>query len=307
MSAQRPWWRPVLGLAAFFLLLGPSRLAFVALPLAGLLWLARPQQGRTVFLASILAGTSLAWLARVGGSTDQVLRAWVLLSGVGLVGAAMLSPGRFLSRGAAASTLAGVATFTLMFTVGPSWSEVAWAVQYETNRVLHEGALMLSMSGPDTFTTLDRVAAAMGRLYPSGLWMQSLLGGALAWSIAHRLSPGAQGEPLGRFRDFTFSDHVVWALMLGMIAMVAPFGNAVRTLAVNLTVVLTALYMVRGVAVSVALLERWGIPVIAMVGVTVAATLLAVPLLVILPSTLLLGIADTWIDVRGRLRTQATG
>jgi len=89
---------------------------------------------------------------------------------------------------------------------------------------------------------LPRVGA---RLFPSLLSLESLAALALAWRLHGRISAAQIGQPLGRWRDFRFSDRLVWPLAAGLMCSVLPGLGALRLVALNVTVLFGALYVVR--------------------------------------------------------------
>ena len=98
------------------------------------------------------------------------------------------------------------------------------------------------------------------------------------------------------FREFAFSDHLVWAVIAGLGVYLAGFGHSSTVLALNVLAVLAVLYGIRGVAIvwAIALEGRGrGIVLLAVAG---GALLLAF----VAPGLMLLGLADTWVGFRRR-------
>ncbi|NNG15070.1 MAG: DUF2232 domain-containing protein, partial [Gemmatimonadales bacterium] len=105
------------------------------------------------------------------------------------------------------------------------------------------------------------------------------------------------------FREFAFSDHLVWAVIAGLGVYLAPFGHTSTVLALNALAVLAALYGIRGVAVvwAIALEGRgWRLLLLAVVGGTLLFAFVA-------PVVVLLGLADTWVGFRRRLMRLSKG
>ena len=65
--------------------------------------------------------------------------------------------------------------------------------------------------------------------------------------------------------------------------------------------VVGALYLLRGAAIVVACAVVLGVSPLSLIVGSVAAALLAVPLLFVLPGLATLGITDTWLEFRRRL------
>jgi len=73
----------------------------------------------------------------------------------------------------------------------------------------------------------------------------------------------------------------------------------------NVLVALGGLYLVRGIAIVVACSAAFGIaPVALVIGAVVSAVLLA-PLLFLVPGLATLGVTDTWLEFRRRLKAPA--
>jgi len=135
-------------------------------------------------------------------------------------------------------------------------------------------------------------------LYPALLALESLAACALAWGLYHRMSRARLGAALAPFRFFRFSDELIWALVAGMTFTVLPSLDALRVAGANLVVFFGALYALRGFGVI-----AWFYPQPTL-GAQLAAGAVAVVLLpVSLPLAVGLGVTDTWIDWRRRVRT----
>lgn len=125
------------------------------------------------------------------------------------------------------------------------------------------------------------------------LGLESLAALALAWSVYHRFATAPAGPALGRLKEFTFNDQLVWGLAVGAtIFLLPPFVEG-RGAGLNLLVFFGALYVLRGLGIL-----AWMTKGRALVVVLVLATLLAWPLVGIL--ALGLGLGDTWLDWRKR-------
>jgi len=98
--------------------------------------------------------------------------------------------------------------------------------------------------------------------FPALLALESLGALALCWGLYHRISRTRLGEQLAPLRDFTFTDHLVWGLIAGIVLFVLPVPDAWRGTGANLLVFFGALYAVRGLAVLAWYLEasRAGAP-----------------------------------------------
>ncbi len=138
-------------------------------------------------------------------------------------------------------------------------------------------------------------------LFPALLGVSSLA--ALGSAVALRgWLAGDGGRAFGRLRRFRFSDHLVWVVLVGLVLVVAPLGGIADRVGVNALFFMGALYVVRGLAVFLSLIGGLSVTV-GVVGAIVAVLLY--PLLIaILAIVLLVGIGDTWLDLRSRLREE---
>jgi hypothetical protein len=134
-------------------------------------------------------------------------------------------------------------------------------------------------------------------LFPAMLALESLAALALAWAVYHRVGRARLGPPLSRLRDFRFSDHMVWGLIAGLVMVVsgsAQFGG----IGANLLLFFGVLYAVRGMGVVLWFLAP---------GRLVMALLIGFALLfwyVLGMLALGVGVGDTWLDWRRRVRTK---
>jgi hypothetical protein len=113
------------------------------------------------------------------------------------------------------------------------------------------------------------------------------------WIVRRPLGPAPQP-----FAAFTFSDHLVWLLVLAAVLLLVPADprlDGLRTAGSNVLLVALVLYAVRGAAVLRATTGRLSTPA------AVAALLVVLFMFVFVASGLaLLGLADTWLDFRRR-------
>ncbi len=133
-------------------------------------------------------------------------------------------------------------------------------------------------------------------LFPSLLALESLAALALAWGLFHRISRIRVGPPLSRLREFRFGDQLVWGLLAGLAIVVTPSLEGMRAFGYNLLLFFGALYALRGVAVITWILtpRRLALVLLVILGIVFWPFML--------PIALGLGIGDTWLDWRSRLR-----
>jgi hypothetical protein len=140
---------------------------------------------------------------------------------------------------------------------------------------------------------LHAAAEWTARLYPGLAILGALAGGSLASGLAYYVSAAPVGPPPAAFRDFRFSDQLVWLAIAALAGLLLPLSPGWRDLVGNVLVVLGGLYAARGVAVFLALAGRWPL------GLRIALFLSAVLLLpYAVGGVLVMGLADTWLDAR---------
>jgi len=139
--------------------------------------------------------------------------------------------------------------------------------------------------------------------WPAQLVLATVAGFTLAWQWHVRVAKEPLGPPLGPFRQFRFGDHWIWALVAALLVYVVPKLGVLRGAALNVGVVLGALYFLRGMAIVIALSAAIGVPSGALVVVSVILGVLVIPLLFIVPGVWTLGVFDTWLAFRQRLQS----
>lgn len=232
-------------------------------------------------------------------------RGWALLMGAWFLIAGTLRPeAEFFSRALTALGLS-LGTAVLLLLAGPGmagWSGLDWEVTSRIHSDLgHAGAFAVERFGADSFP--GRVAAAAthagdftAMLYPAMLGLASLAGLGVAWWAYRRLN-GFESQPLGRLGEFRFQDGMLWLVVFGLLLVVSPLGQEFARSGWNLLFFTGALYGLRGVAVTVAL-YGWPGPLGLIIGGVVV--LLLYP--VVLAAMILLGLIDSWLDLRLRQR-----
>lgn len=303
--------RVVVPIEKTVLFLGPA-MAACALAgwlLGGRLWL---------FLAW---GGLAAWMLSTGlpdaGAFDPLTRGWVLVLAAAFGLTCIIGKDRpFFPRALAATAITlGVALLFLLF--GPSRADdLDRAVSNEFARRLdvvtreYEARARtpewqeFARRFPNAVAVIDRgeaqlpeIARASLAVFPALLALESLALLALAWALYHRATRTRIGPALHRLSEFRFSDQLVWGVVLGVTLLVVPAFSEARMLGLNLVVFFGALYALRGLGVlSWFLAPGKPTPVL-----LVIAAVLAGPVVGIF--SLGLGLADTWIDWRGRVRS----
>ena len=132
-------------------------------------------------------------------------------------------------------------------------------------------------------------------MFPALLGLASLTGLAVAWFAFQRVA-NREPTPLRPLREFRFPDDLVWVLIAGVVLLLLPFGAAERA-GTNLLAFMTALYALRGLAVLLVLAGAPG-----PLGMVVGGLLLLFLYPLVMAMTVLVGVTDTWLDIRARRR-----
>jgi hypothetical protein len=302
------WWRLALGVIAFAAL-AAGNLALVGLPLAALLLAAGPRGSRewlAVCVAAVLGATGFPLAGR--GLLPAVIDAYVVLVTVAFVGIARLSPAPppppFLRMALRAMLWATAGVAGLVWVV---WGGLAFrALRVESFHEAVAAMRALIAWQPSAAPFFESIVAFVSGTVPALLALETLAGLALAWELHVRLARRPLGAPLAPFRQFRFGDHWIWGVVGTITVWLVPALAALKTTAVNLSIVLGALYLLRGAAIVVALAAATGVSTLALVAGAVAATVLMIPLLFILPGLWTLGVTDTWMQFRRRLASRPT-
>jgi hypothetical protein len=140
---------------------------------------------------------------------------------------------------------------------------------------------------------MREIPARTAPLLTGLLALESLVALGFGWAVYRRLSTIQIGPPLGRLVEFRFNDQLIWGLAVGATLCLLPQFEEGRTAGYNLLLFFGMLYLVRGTGVLAWMLrERW---------LVVFLLSLYPPVYVAL--TLGLGLGDTWLDLRNRVKT----
>lgn len=247
----------------------------------------------------------------VDGGFWYLERGWGLLAGGWFLGLVVLRPGLGLTHRCIAAVTGAAATATAAFAIRPEWWRVLdWRVQErfmegvdDTLRLLASVSAWTGADGtvPEAVrTSVYRNAEIQASLFPGLLALGTLAGLALAWWIRSRMLEGERGT-LGRIRDFRFDDRLIWAFIAGLLLVAIAAGGAWTRAGSNTLVFMGGLYALRGAAVLLFL--NGGVSVLGGVLIVIAMILMAP---VFLGMALLVGLGDTWLDVRARTRAATT-
>src|SRR5687767_22761 len=170
------------------------------------------------------------------------------------------------------------------FAATPRW--IAWS---EKSPSLDEVAERSEMQ-------LRAVPEHAANLLPALLALESLDGLAIAWALYHRLSPVQVGPQLVPLKEFRFNDQLVWGLAVGATLCLLPSFVEGKNAGLNLLLFFGALYLARGLGVM-AWMSRGKVLIV----VVILMAFLVPPVFGVL--AIALGLGDTWLDWRRRVRT----
>ena len=297
-ALTRGWPRAVglLGVVLFISVIRPSVL--IAIPLVVLFGI-RGIRGRSVFIVL------LAMLFTTSGNRDGIWfaeRAWGLMVTGWFVALTMSVPTWGLTSRAIGAVMGSLATTVALLSArAGAWSALDWTISdslvssvastLDALTVLWQGRPV----SPAFVTTMYQIAEYQAAVFPALIGLASVAAlGVAWWVVTYETGGGDQG--LGPIAVFRFNDHLVWLLIGGLLLLVTRWGDAVWRVGANAVVFMGALYAVRGAGVAV-FVSR-GLSLIGY-GVVALGLLLFSP--VVVGTAMLIGIADTWLDLRARV------
>ena len=256
-------------------------------------------------------GAFLLVIAIVGQTGDALWwfgRGWALILGAWFILAIVLVPGGgFINRGLAAVFGASFTAALLMLLTRAGWTQIDAAIGARLSESAALAAEQWSRAlsgttmGDEAGKTMAQIAEMQARLHPALLALASLCALAVAWFVWRRLAM-RDARPLSRLREFRFRDELIWLLVAAVILLVLPLNDAATRTGTNVALFMAALYALRGLAIVVALFGTPG-PVGVVFGFI--AFLFLFPM--VTAATLVLGLSDTWLDLRTRARLQREG
>jgi len=297
-AGSRGWGR-VLGLSLVCIVLSAVQPALLVFVPFGLLALALPpHRPVTVAAGGLLLAGALVGMRPEGQAAID--RAWALFAGGWFLLAVVLLPRqRFVMRGLVAVGGALASVVALLAIRGDALQRVdsAFAERLRGTAVAVADAISRNPGrfGTEFSEAIRSAAELQVMLYPALLALATLAGLAVAWWAWGRLTMRPEGA-LAPLREFRFSDGLVWLLILGLVLALLPRvpDVAART-GSNLLAFMAALYALRGAAV---LLFVAGMPGPVGLLLTTLAVVLLYPL--VMATTILVGLFDTWLDIRTR-------
>jgi hypothetical protein len=214
-----------------------------------------------------------------------VLAGWFVVACVALKG-----PG-FLPRGLLAVAGASL-TAGLFFGLNPgSFGKLDGRIRQVFDASVQTFLSARSQPAPEAAVAVfEQAGEVQALMYPAVLALASLAALAVAW-WAHRRMVGGEPQPLSRLREFRFTDGLIWVLIAGVVLILAPLPGAADRAGSNLLMFMSALYAVRGLAVVTVMTDSLG-PLMTAVAVVVST--------LIYPLAIMVGLTDTWLDLRTR-------
>lgn len=270
----------------------------VAVPLGFLCLFSSPRRGLSVLVGALALFLVLAGAA--GSGLWYAERGWAFLLGGWFLALTLRWPGKpFITRGlgAVAGTFGAAG---LLFWIRPGqWSVLDWAVtsRMETGMASAIQALRASM-GPQAISAgfESRALEAMafqGLIFPALLGLASLAALGTAWWLHLRLAR-AREVGIGKVSAFRFNDQLVWVLILGFALLLGASGLWTR-LGTNTVVFMGALYALRGA--GVVLFLTGGLSLLGGV-LLVLGFFFVAPVLIV--GAFVIGLGDTWLNLRAR-------
>lgn len=301
VAPRRRWGTAVALTLAVLLLSAFDPVPMVALPLAVLL-VGLPGERRWKWIAL----GALLWvvgLAMAGSGLGPLSRGWGLILGSTFLFATLWRPQWGVLPRALAALAVSLGATTLALGVSGGGERVDTLVRAHVEEVAEVAARSFGNSAPatapdTTFAAVaDQLAAAQWTVFPALLALQSLAALALAaWWAGRLRDPERSWLQLRPLREFRFNDQLVWLFIAGLLLLLLPAGALATRLGYNALVFMGGLYALRGVGVFVFL--AGGAPSLLTVALGAVALVFLYPL--VLTAALLVGLGDTWFDVRGR-------
>lgn len=290
-------WAAVAALASVVLslwIVQPPLLIFV--PLALMLVALPPRRPMLLALAIFVI-----WLVFRPVLTSGVMwnfeRGWALVLGAWFVLVVALTPGwRFLTRSITA-VVGTAGTMCLLIAVnrgGLSALDVEYGAMMSA--AFEQWTTMLQDDQTaDSFRQMSgMLVRTMTDIYPALLGLESVAALGVTWwaycQLAHTPEP-----TFGPWRDLRFPDELIWLLIAGLVMFLVPLDPLTHRAGLNVLVFMSGLYAARGAAVLTAL---GGAP--GPLGWVLGALIVALMFPFVMATTLLVGLSDTWLDLRAR-------
>jgi hypothetical protein len=297
-------WRGWLAILALLLIANLSEVPaglLVFVPFALLAVALPPRRPIVLFMGLLLL--ALTFLNAPPEAAWYVQRGWALLLGGWFLAAVALLPrSNFLPRALAAVTATFATAAALFLAAGADFARIDAGVSDRLRAEADTAVLAwrrwdLSAAMREQLeASVYQVADLRALLFPCVLALASLAALAVAWWAVRRLN-GVPERPLAPLREFRFPDALVWLVIAGVALVLLPVSGLADRAGSNLLTFMAALYALRGVAVLLVVGGATG-----PFGMVVAAALLLLLYPVVVITTVLVGLSDTWLDIRTRRR-----
>ena len=281
------------------LLAWPDVIVFALGPIGVLLLVSGLRTTRErLWLSAIVAWTVL-WLFQPAGVATQIIRGGGIMVTGAFVAAVLWRPER-LGRNVAIAVATGLAgTLWWTWILGVTWERIEFALTRATWATYQTMARsMAAFDGPGAAEDAATGIALMVRLFPGLAVLAAGTGLLVAWAVYQRVALRPVGGPAAPFINFRGSDHLLWGLVVPLAILISPARDTLDLVAVNALLVFGVIYVIRGAAIL-----TWFMRSKSRLG-SLGLGLLAIAALFVLPiagsGLLLLGIVDTWIDIRRR-------
>jgi hypothetical protein len=233
-------------------------------------------------------------------------RVWTLLIGAWFIAFVFLLPrAGFIARAIASIAASAATGFAFLSVTGGFGRLDAAITKYMKDIVQANLPVMQQVFKTKDGATIPNLAEAMNRmadlqvmLFPALLSLASLAALGAGWWIFRRAA-AHDAQPLRPLREFRFSDHLVWLLVIGAVLMLLPanFGatHLTERAGSNLVLFMAVLYALRGLAVWLMIAGMPG-----PFGMIVGAVMVVVFFPLMAAATMIVGLTDTWLDIRAR-------
>lgn len=263
-----------------------------------------PDRASGRMLPLLVAGVVAVLIVAGTGPRDGMWyleRGWAALVGGWFLALTLRWPGSGFFPRALGAVVGAFAVAGLVFGVTPrAWSVADWMV---ADRMRAGAATALSavrtFGGGDAIPgdlpdAIYSTVESQGVVFPALLGLASVAALGVAWWGWVRLAHGSDGG-IGSLRGFRFHDQLVWIFVAGLALVLVGGGGGWERLGTNAVVFMGALYTLRGAAVL--LFMSGGLSPGLSVLLAVAFIFVAP---VLIAGTLVVGLGDTWIDLRER-------
>ncbi len=253
---------------------------------------------------ALVVATVVAMFVTLAGQRDPLWyaeRGWAVLLGGFFAASSIGFPRwRLVSRSLAAVGGSGVVAGVFYLLRADAWSNLDWGVNDRLSVVLGNVLQGLEVVregqavSPALVAAVYRTVELQAAVFPAVLALESMAALGVAWWLYRRLG-FHDDQGLAPVRQFAFNDHLVWVLIAGLVLVVTRMSDGAVRVGANLAVFMTALYALRGAGVVA--FVNGGLSLFGAL-MFVLGVLFAAP--VVVGFAALLGIADTWLNLRAR-------